>query len=430
MKKLILVLIFQIFAIFLLAQQTILPGDISINKSLMKSYTSNMEIKILENSKFVFFGNYKMEVVSNNQQLGVHTTFTLKDKSILSKSEIVSDGNTFKPISILSKRNDRILGINFSNNITGRMESMSSGVKIEINEKSIGNYFEISTYPFILPALPLKIGYKADIPVYNYEALTPDKKYSRARIINVIVDDYYSLYSGNHPIWRVVVMEESTKQIVQFEIDQKTGKFWKVLFRTADEKQLQMTHIESDYPTESKFEKEATLKLTTQGNSIIKGQAFAKDNQAIVPGINIAKKQFAPKGTNIILTPLTDYFKEVDKVNEKNNKGFLYTPPIPLVEGAEECIKETAVIDDEGHFEFTNLMPGKYLITTSFLFSHAYSKSIIVGYSDYYLNGNFQGTIANSVSQNYESTLDANVKKVVEVKKDGETVSIKLKKKL
>jgi hypothetical protein len=434
MKKLILLALIQFFTFNVLAQQTILPGDVSINKSLLKSNTTNMEYSILQNEKYVLIGNYKMEVEFNNQLLDIHSTFTLKNKTIFSKSHIIADGNSFKPISLESQRSDRTINLNFSNDITGVIEDHGQGKKTKINEKSTGAYFDITTYPYILPALPLKEGFRAKIPVYNYEAPSTDKKYSNAIIVGVTPDTYYSLYTGNHKVWNVAVLEEGTNQIISFIIDQETGKFWKVLIRTADEKHIEMKNTESDYnPLKSKFDKQTTLNLVTKGKSVIKGQAFARDNKGGVSLVgktilNLDKKQLAGKGTKIILTPYTEYFKELNKVNEANYKKFMQ--PLPLPEGAEECLKETTVYDDEGHFEFSNLMPGKYLLTTVFLFDHAASSTSVVGYSDYYTNGYYQGSSAITNTHYFDVALDAKIRKLVEINKDGEIVIVKLKKTL
>lgn len=425
----------QIVAFCSLAQTKILPGDPSINKSLLKSSTIIMEYSSSQNgSALSLVGNYKIEVAYSAQTLDVKTTLSFKNKNTPWTDHFVTDASSFKPISVASQRSDRSLNLNFGNEITGSLQDHNRGTKTTIKEKSKGSYFDKSIYPFIIPALPLKEGYKATIPVFDYEALDNNKKYSNILITGVYSDTYRSNFTGTYKVWRVEVFEESTQQTFEYFIDQKTGKFWKLFFRTPDGIIIELKNNESDFnPLKSKFDKEATLKLITQGKSIIKGQAFAKDNKngGALQGmavLNVNKKQVAAQGTKIVLTPYTAYFKEWNKTNEANYKKII--PPLPLPEGAEECFIETSIYDDEGHFEFKNLMPGDYLITTIFEYEHSATSTSVVGYTDYYTNGIYQGSNEITNSQNFIADVKAKIKKVVTVKNDGEVVEIKLKKTL
>ena len=82
----------------------------------------------------------------------------------------------------------------------------------------------------------------------------------------------------------------------------------------------------------------------------------------------------------------------------------------------------------DGHFEFVNLMPGEYLLYTEFRFEHGYIQSEVVGYTNHYINGMFQGTSANTVNRDYSVGTSATVKKVVTVSKARDKVEVKLKK--
>jgi len=77
-----------------------------------------------------------------------------------------------------------------------------------------------------------------------------------------------------------------------------------------------------------------------------------------------------------------------------------------------------------------NLMPGDYLLYTEFGYTHTSHRTEVVGYTDTYINGMFQGTMANTEVNTYASNASANIKKVVTISKSGETVSVKLKKTL
>lgn len=434
MNKIMYLLLIQFVSLYMFGQQTILPGDKSINKSLLKSTSYIMEYSTINNGTLVNLGTYKMQIDYNNQTLKVNTVFSFNNENETWIDHIVADGTSFKPISIESKRSDRNLNLNYSNEITGLFEDHKSHKKTIIKEKAKGSFFDIAIYPYILPALPLVEGYKAIIPVYDYEALSANDQYSNVLITGVYSDFFSSNFSGIHKVWRVEIFEESTKQTYQYYIDQKTQKIWEIRLQPKTGDLIYLKNNEIDFnPLKNKFDKEATLKLITQGKSTLKGQAFARDNKngggfqgkAV---LNVNRKQFAPIGTVIVLIPYTDYFKEWNKRNETNFKKGL--APQPLEVGAVECMVQTTVIDNEGHFEFANLMEGEYLVSTSFVYSHDATLTTVVGQTDYFINGNYQGSNAITNSESYVADVKAKIKTIVTIKKEGEIVNIKLKKTL
>jgi hypothetical protein len=84
---------------------------------------------------------------------------------------------------------------------------------------------------------------------------------------------------------------------------------------------------------------------------------------------------------------------------------------VPLAKDAAACIKTTTVYDQEGHFEFTNLMPGEYLLYTEFGYTHTTTRTEVIGYTDTYINGMFQGSAANTQTYKYGTSAVAGIKK-------------------
>lgn len=78
---------------------------------------------------------------------------------------------------------------------------------------------------------------------------------------------------------------------------------------------------------------------------------------------------------------------------------------------AAACIKVAAVYDDKGSFEFVNLMAGEYLLYTEFGYVHTSVRTEIVGYTDTYINGMFQGSSANTEVNRYSSNAVAGIKR-------------------
>lgn len=435
MRKLIFLTLTQFITFNSLAQVRILPGDKLIDKSFFKTENYTMSYSIKQNGSYIEIGNYETIIMIDNNKLDVQTNLSFHNSNILWKDHFVADANNLKPISSSSDRSgDRILKLNFSDNIVGEIQYKTSK-KTQIKENNPKNIFDISTYPFILKALPLKSGYKAIIPVYDYEAVDENKRFCNVIIKEVKSDQYISDLTGEHQVWKVNVFEESTKHNFQYYIDKSDRRIWQIKIVSAKGDAILLKNKETDFnPFKNKFDKEETLKLVNEGNSTIVGVAFARDNEneGALKGIailNLNKKQFAPKGTNVVLVPYTAYYKEWIEINKKQAK-IKNAKQIPLPEEAFDCFKFTTVYDDEGHFEFTNLLPGEYLISTSFGYNHTSRRTEVAGVSDVYYKGNYVGSNVYTSVFSYNEAGTANVQKIITITKNGESVTTKLKKTL
>ena len=129
-------------------------------------------------------------------------------------------------------------------------------------------------------------------------------------------------------------------------------------------------------------------------------------------------------GTVVLLIPYTDFFKEWFEKNKVLINAGISTV---LPKGASECIKSTTVSDKEGHFEFTQLMPGDYLLLSQFNYVQGVSETHVTGYTDTYFGGAFAYSNANTKTSYFNMMLTASVKKVVTIKQDGEKVVMTLK---
>lgn len=433
MKKTIFISLMQVIFFYSSAQTKILPGDKSIDKTFLKSDTYTMEYSIKQNGTYLEIGNYETIISVDNQKFDVRTVLLFHNSDIQWKDHFVADADTFKPISSTSDRSsDRTITLNFSNTITGEFRNNKTNEKTPIKENSNENFFDIATYPFILKALPLESGYKATIPVYDYETVDANKQFCNIVIKEVKTDLYISDLTGEHSVWKVSVYEESTKHNFQYYIDKNDRKIWQITIVSSKGDNILLKNKETDFnPFQNNFNKEETLKLVNNGNATIEGIAFARDNEneGALKGIailNINKKQFAPKGTTIVLMPYTAYYKEWMELNKKQAK-IKNAQPIPLPKDAFDCFKFTTIYDDDGHFEFTNLMKGEYLLSTSFGYNHTSRRTEVAGISDVYYKGNYVGSNVYTSVFSYSVAGRANVQKVVIIDKNGDKLQVKLK---
>ncbi|GEN70984.1 MULTISPECIES: hypothetical protein [Chryseobacterium] len=177
----------------------------------------------------------------------------------------------------------------------------------------------------------------------------------------------------------------------------------------------------------AQFNKSETIQLMTGGKSTIKGQAFAKDNQSGIRGIavlNINKRQYAPKGTSIIVMPQTAYFKEWQEVSKKYEKEGKI---VELHKEARACIKVIQVKDDKGSFEINNLMPGQYLLITGFNYIQDKQQTYTLGYENTYINNTLQSSREIEGHHYFKILSEANIRKSVTIKKDGDVEDVNLR---
>ncbi|HEY9260462.1 hypothetical protein [Chitinophaga sp.] len=400
------------------------------DSKLLKNGKYTLACYAVNNGSEAPIGTFTIGINAANDQLAL-TTITALAGLEEWKDTSISKLDNFKPVYRASHSTLKDMVLHFGNNVTGYYVDKKTGKKTQIQETGNQYFIDSYTYPFLLSLLPLTSGYSTELPVYEYKPTNSDNL-KKAVVEEVKNSTWISKYTGKHDVWEVTVVEPSTDEKSISYIDKKTRRLWQI-DSWSNGQQIRMVDMEADFNSiKSPFDKEATMKMVKGGNAIINGQVFARDYNdngtiwAKMQVMNIQAKQVAPRGTQVVLIPYNDYFKEWIKVNESQRKKG--REGIALLDEAAQCIKTAQVYDDEGHFEFVNLMPGEYLLYTEFGYDHSYSQDEVVGYTDHYINGMFQGTSANTVNRSYSTGAGAVVKKVVTVSKPGEKVEVKLKK--
>lgn len=430
MKYHLLLLLLSV-ATFCKSQNILTPGNNIFETAKLKSGRTEMAYFAVNGSKKVELGSFTVDIAFNSKTLSVFTTLQFVKSTHKWIDTCISDGSTLKPIYRSSHNKYYEYVLKYNKEITGFHYNKITKQRTAIQEPAADVFFDNYTYPYFLGSLPLTTGYKKDLAVFDFK---PENKsnISKTRIEEVKNNIYVSSLTGEHKVWQVSVFEESSNDKYDYYVDKETNRIWKIEILAKGQNFI-LIDKELDYnPFVTKFNKDETLKLIKNGTAVISGEVFARDNQndGMLKGkaiFNINKKQFAKKGTSVILIPYTAYFKEWLELNETlRKKG----RAIPLPKEVTECMKVTTVYDNEGHFEFVNLMPAEYLVYTEFGYVHTGIKSEVVGYTDTYMNGMFQGSRENREYYGYSANASAIVKKIVTIKSDGEKVSVKLKKTL
>jgi hypothetical protein len=389
----------------------------------------SMAITVGSNGKTVSL-KQSVEIDTGNNKVSIYTAMVnettkhndVTDTSIIQAASLV-------PIYHSSDNSDRKYVLRYGRNgVTGYYIEKETQKQTAIKDMVNVPVIDGASLDYMFMKIPLTTGLKKNFNVYNYN---PG---SRSNISKVSIDDvendtYVSKHFGNRNVWKIaltVILPNGERRGYLYYIDKETRRIWKYTIAVGGQNLFSAVNNEDDYnPYHNNFDKEATLKLLTDGKSVISGQAFARDDHGSkISVLNLNKKQVASMGTTVVLIPYTTFFKEWFEQNQKAGKT---GKSAPLPKSAEECIKTTQVSDKEGHFEFTNLMPGDYLLIAQFNIHKGSSQTDVTGYTDTYIDGAYQGTNTNTVTHYFEVLAQATAKKVVAVKQDGENVSVNLK---
>lgn len=422
-----------LFPVLLLAhcygQGSVTPPAAAFDRKYLRTGYSEMGYYNVTGGGKKELCHFGMEVRSTDKTISVYTWIYFLQSDLRWTDTSIADAKTLQPVYKASHHGDINYMFRFGKELTGYYRDKKTGVNKTISEPVSSSFFDSNMYPYLLGLLPLTSGYQASLPVFDYKPSSASH-IKPARITSVKSSIYRSAITGEYKTWLVTVLEDATGDQYDYYIDKSTRRIWQIDIRTKDQ-QLMLADREIDFqPIKARFDKEATLKMITEGSGVISGEAFARDNKngGALRGmavLNMNKKQYAAPGTAIVLVPYTEYFREWEKLNaSQKKKGYAQ---FTLPDEVKACMKVATVYDSKGNFEFVNLQPGKYLLYTSFGFVHTGSRTEIVGYTDSYINGNYTGSTANTHSYDVFSDAQANVDKVVTISKEGEKVSVKLK---
>lgn len=113
------------------------------------------------------------------------------------------------------------------------------------------------------------------------------------------------------------------------------------------------------------FDLKQTLAQLDAGTCNIRGQAFVEDKHG---------RHYALNGSLVILAPRTPYLDEFLALSEEHGKGRVAADP-----GMATCAILTRIIDEQGHFLYVGLKPGKYLVSTCIRWTAQDSRRVETG---------------------------------------------------
>ncbi|KFF28240.1 hypothetical protein [Chryseobacterium vrystaatense] len=184
-----------------------------------------------------------------------------------------------------------------------------------------------------------------------------------------------------------------------------------------------LTQAQNTYYPQAFFDKKLAREMLSFGNSTIEGVASTKQKGKFGIKPLIGGRHYAPKGTVVMLFPVTPYFEEFYSMRRKyeNKKTTVYM--------SEDAFKYKleALTDDYGRFKFEKLKPGKYYLETIVNFTATGSYQEQTGRTDSYnVYGGYLYSSPIYQTFFYGYSAANRESEFVEVKQDGEIKEINL----
>lgn len=162
------------------------------------------------------------------------------------------------------------------------------------------------------------------------------------------------------------------------------------------------------------FDSADAVNRLAEGNSTISGVSFAREGSFINGKVHNAFNQ------TVLLFPFTAYFAEWYNLKYDNPKSNIIMVPQAFAQRLE------TKTDAYGNFSFKKMKPGKYYLECSINYSGTAVGTERVGTGAYYYGwSSYSYPIYQSYYYNYNAVQKAN--KVVEVKRDGQLIEVKLR---
>jgi len=411
-------------------QKLIVPGSPDIKTSYITPEKSLYTVYYVKDTTWTKKGSFTNDISFKNNEFVLHYQYTDKEEGWVNKRTSVADAKTLRPISYSADGTKSRLNLRFGETVTGDYFSKKTNENKSLNLQVAGKFVDYNMTNQIFSTLPLDVGYKGVIPLFYYDSE------AEVFIDNFIITEvksyvYWSMKTGNHNAWLITTKEESSGGTYIYIVDKKDRRLWQREMSLGGGMWEICVNEELDYqPIKSSFDKDATIQQINKGNSVIVGVAYAREDTGKRLGglVNTARKQYAPRGTEITLFPSSAYYEEWVAVNKKIKKE-KKMPEVLLNPDFAYGIKKTKVYDDEGHFEFLDLMPGSYIVLASFDFTNSYHYSYVTGQTNYYNYYGYAGSKTHYDSAKQQYRAQANIEKRVTIDRDGEKKEVSLKEK-
>lgn len=216
-----------LFAINAVVAQTVTPGDKSIQTNWIKHEKTQSRWLLVKDTLSYEIATILNDVQVSGKELKIITEVQVKGATTKWYDTTVISLPSLKPVRYTSTNVERDIVINYNEKVTGQYNDKVTRNVAELDETTEKPYFGSSYYPYIIRLLPLKEGYTAELPIYDYHPkLKGEMKIS---ITDVKSGKFKSKKGGMVDVWEVTTVSNlaGEKNIVKYYIGKSDRKLWR-----------------------------------------------------------------------------------------------------------------------------------------------------------------------------------------------------------
>ncbi len=222
------------------AQNSITPSGVKLESQYIKDKVSNMVWYAEKDSEKIAIGKIstQMKKTDKNTFL-VETTVKMNQapESVWVDSTLVKISD-FSPIYHSSYNMMRDMRLKFEKNkVTGFYFDKKTQQKQPIDEQVSGEYFDSNVYPTLIPFLPLKEHYSAEISIFDYNPA------AKKGILKAYLEEVNSGEVNGKKVWIVKTTDDiqDRKTVVTYFIDKETREVIRQEIDSGDRKMTMET---------------------------------------------------------------------------------------------------------------------------------------------------------------------------------------------
>lgn len=217
---------FFLFVINALTAQTVSPGDKTIENKWIKNEKTQSRWLLVKDTLSYEIATILNDVQVSGKELKIITEIQVKGATTKWYDTTVVSLPTLKPIRHTSTNVERDIIINYNEKVTGQYNDKVTRNVAELDETTEKPYFGSSYYPYIIRLLPLKDGYTAELPIYDYH---PKLKGEMKVSITDVKSGKFKTKNGMVDLWEVTTVSNlaGEKNIVKYYIGKKDRKLWR-----------------------------------------------------------------------------------------------------------------------------------------------------------------------------------------------------------
>lgn len=208
--------------------QVINPGDNTIVTSFIKDDIYAMDWYMLTDTTKRKIGTVTTQILMDNRTLTLISEVTIPTSPISWIDSTIAEAATLRPIHHASYNAQRDMVLDFAPIVRGYYYDRKTSQRTVISDSARGPYFDSNLYPTLIRWLPLREGYRAKIPIYDYN---PSAKVGviDARVKDTHKQTYQTQKSGMREVWIVTVTDGISDHlaITEYFVDTETRKLWR-----------------------------------------------------------------------------------------------------------------------------------------------------------------------------------------------------------